>query len=123
MLNPSKLFSESDLAHIQEAVREAEEKTSGEIVPYFVEMSDTYEVAEWRAGMLCGVLALGMFAAVRRLTDVWLPLDFVEMAVVAMLSSAAGALFTHFIPSLQRLFAGKHLMEMRVPKQQNTSVA
>lgn len=114
MLKPSRLFSESDLARIEAATKEAEEKTSGEIVPYVVEMSDTYEVAEWRAATLCGVLSLGVFAAVRRLTEVWLPLDFVEMAVAVMFSCAVGALLTHFVPFLQRLFAGKHLMEMRV---------
>jgi len=114
MLKPSKLFSKSDLARIEEAVKGAEEKTSGEIVPYLVEMSDTYEVAEWRAGMLCGVLALGVFAAVRQLSEVWLPLDFVEMALAGMFATAVGALLTHFIPTAQRFFAGKHLMEMRV---------
>jgi putative membrane protein len=117
MINPSKLFSESDLARIKMAVENAEGKTSGEVVPYVVEMSDAYEVAEWRAGMLCSVLALGIFAAVRRWTEVWLPLDFVEMAVTAMLASAAGVLLTHFVPSLQRLFAGTHLMEIRIQQR------
>ncbi|HCV43918.1 MAG TPA: hypothetical protein DGH68_10580, partial [Bacteroidetes bacterium] len=51
MLKPSKLFSESDLIRIKVAVEEAEGKTSGEIVPYVVDMSDAYEVAEWRAGV------------------------------------------------------------------------
>lgn len=114
MIKPSRLFSESDLKRIQEAVDAAEHKTSGEIVPYVVEMSDTYEVAEWRAGVLFGVLALGLFAFVRRMTDIWLPPDFVEMAIVAMFAVAAGALLTHFVASLQRLFTGGHLMNMRV---------
>jgi putative membrane protein len=114
MLKPSKLFSESDLARIEAAVKEAEGKTSGEIVPYVVAMSDTYEVAEWRAGVLCGVLALGIFAAIRQLTEAWLPFDFVEMALVVMLSSAVGTLLTHLVPSLQRLLAGGHLVDRRV---------
>lgn len=114
MINPSKLFSESDLARIKGAVKQAEGETSGEIVPYVVEMSDTYEIAEWRAGLLSGVMALAMFTAVRRFTEVWLPFDFVEMALVVMLASAAGTLLTHFIPALQRFFAGRHLIDMRV---------
>ena len=113
-MNPSKLFSESDLNQIKKAVEKAERETSGEIVPYVVEMSDTYEVAEWRAGMLCGALALGGFVAVRQLSEAWLPFDFVEMALVMMLASAVGALLIHFVPSLQRFFAGKHLMDVRV---------
>jgi putative membrane protein len=113
-MKPSKLFSETDIARIKEEVKQAEGRTSGEIVPYVVEMSDSYEVAEWRAGVLCGILAIGIFATLRRLTDLWLPFDFVQMAFVAMTASAAGALVTHVVLPLQRIFAGKHLMELRV---------
>ncbi len=114
MIAPSKLFSESDLARIKEAVKQAEGNTSGEIVPYVVEMSDAYEIAEWRAGVLCGMIALGGFALVRRFTEAWLPFDFVEMSLVVMSAVATGALLTHFIPILQRFFAGKQLTDMRV---------
>lgn len=114
MKNVSTMFSQADLARIKDAVGQAEGKTGGEIVPYVVEMSDTYEVAEWRAGVLAGVVALGAFAAVRQFTDAWLPLDFLEMTLVAMLASATGALATHFVPGLQRFFAGKHLINLRV---------
>lgn len=114
MKNVSKMFSQTDLTRIQEAVKDAEGKTSGEIVPFVVEMSDTYEVAEWRSGVLAAVIALGAFAAVRQFTDAWLPLDFLEMTLVVMLASATGALVTHFVPALQRLFAGTHLMKLRV---------
>jgi putative membrane protein len=114
MLKPSKLFSEADLTRVKQAVEEAEGRTSGEIVPYVVEMSDTYEIAEWRAGVMCGVAALGVFVAVRQFTAAWLPFDFVQMAFLVMLATAAGALLTHFIPALQRLFTGRHLMDLRV---------
>lgn len=113
MKNVSSMFSQADLARIQDAVKEAEGKTSGEIVPYVVEMSDTYEVAEWRAGVLAAVVAFGAFAGVRQFTDAWLPLDFIEMTLIVMLASAAGAFVTHFVAGLQRLFAGKHLMKLR----------
>ena len=113
MLKPSKLFSETDLTRIQQVVEEAESKTSGEIVPYVVEMSDTYEIAEWRAGMMCGVAALGVFVAVRQFTTAWLPFDFAQMALVVMFVAAAGALLTHFVPTLQRLFTGRHLIDLR----------
>jgi putative membrane protein len=114
MTKSAKLFSTTERDRIAAAVKEAEKKTSGEIVPYIVDMSDTYEVAEWRAGVLLGVLGIAAFAGVRRFTDAWLPLDFLEMALVTMFASAAGAFLTHFLPPLQRLFAGKHLMDLRV---------
>ena len=113
MKKVSNIFSQSDLTRIQDAVKEAEGKTSGEIVPYVVELSDTYEVAEWRAGVLAAVVALGAFVGVRQFTDAWLPLDFIEMTLIVMLAAAVGALVTHFVSGLQRLFAGKHLMHLR----------
>ncbi len=110
----SKLFSGSDLARVKGAVNEAEKNTSGEIVPFVVDMSDTYEVAEWRAGVLFGVVALGVFILARQLTNLWMPFDFVEMALVVMLAAAAGALLAHLVPWFQRLFTGRHLLTVRV---------
>jgi len=110
----SKFFSESDREKISRAVKDVEQKTSGEIVPYIVDRSDWYEVAEWRAGVLCGAVALGVFAGLRTFTAVWLPFDFVQMALVALLAIAAGAMAAHFIPAIERLFAGAHLMDRRV---------
>jgi putative membrane protein len=114
MMKTSKLFPAADRDRINAAVKEAEKKTSGEIVPYVVDMSDTYEVAEWRAGVLLGVMGIAVFAGLRRFTDAWLPLDFLEVSLVTMFAAAAGAFLTHIIPPLQRLFAGKHLMDRRV---------
>jgi putative membrane protein len=62
-------------------------------------------------------MALGVFAAARQFTTAWLPVDFVGMALVSLFSAAAGALLTYFIPSLQRLFAGKEVMESRVQQR------
>lgn len=109
-----KYFSQADKERIQAAVKSAEQKTSGEIVPYVVEMSDFYEVAEWRAAGLCGFIALGAFAGVRRFTDAWLPIDLAEVALVVILASCLGALLVRFAPPFKRFFAGRHLLERRV---------
>jgi putative membrane protein len=41
-------FSQQDLERIKAAVRTAEDKISGEIVPVFVERSGTYSIAVYR---------------------------------------------------------------------------
>ena len=45
-------FSAQDLEKIKEAVREAESKISGEIVPVFVEKSGQYTIANYRAAII-----------------------------------------------------------------------
>ena len=44
------LFSKEELKQIEDAVKNAETRTSGEIVPFAVYASDGYEIALWRAG-------------------------------------------------------------------------
>ncbi len=106
----AQLFSESDLARIKAAVVEAEGKTSGEIVPFVVERSDDYEVAEWRGGALLGTSVAIVFAALHELTDLWLPLNFAGLVAVSIVAFVAGMLAARFVPVLTRLLAGRELM-------------
>lgn len=51
-----KKFSEADLQRIKSAVKDAEQKISGEIVPVIVERSGIYTIAYYKAGLMAGVL-------------------------------------------------------------------
>ena len=113
----SRFFSQADLERIAEAVREAERRTSGEIVPYAVGRSDGYEEAVWRGGLGFGCLCIAVFEAVRHFTSVWLPMDFGAMVSAACLSAGGGMLLVHLIPALKRLFAGEALMSRRVSQR------
>ena len=106
----ARLFSESDLARIKVAVVEAEGKTSGEIVPFVVERSDDYEVAEWRGGALLGTTVAIIFAALHELTDLWLPVNFAGLVAISIVAFVGGMVGTRFVPSLIRLLAGRELM-------------
>lgn len=50
-MNLKKKFSDSDLQRIKAAVKEAESKVSGEIVPVMVERSGVYAIAGYRAAL------------------------------------------------------------------------
>jgi putative membrane protein len=108
------LFSQADLDNIQEAVRRAEQQTSGEIVPYVVDASDEYEEAEWRLGCLVAVVVLIAASAFHHFSDVWLPLDLAVLMVATGFSLLAGVLLVKYVPPLKRMFAGKNLIERRV---------
>src|SRR5512134_597761 len=66
-----RFFSQEDLRRIEEAVREAEGRTSGEIVPYAVERSDTYASATWRAATLGAFAGALLAAAAVHLAELW----------------------------------------------------
>ncbi len=113
----TQLFSESDRDRIQAAVVQAEGKTSGEIVPYVVERSDGYEAAEWRGGAILGGAIAIAFAALHRLTDIWLPLNFTGLVAAAIVAFLGGMLLVRFIPALMRLLAGRDLMTHHVARR------
>ena len=65
-------LTETDKKRIEEAVKLAETKTSGEIVPYLKTACSNYSVAIWKSIFLGGVLFL-LIASSVLLTNAWLP--------------------------------------------------
>ena len=113
----SKFFTSADQNRIVAAVREAEEKTSGEIVPYVVGHSDLYEEAEWRAGGLFGVALALIVILLQTFTSLWLPFGLVQVLLVILLGGAIGMLLGRFVAPVKRFFAGKALLERRVAQR------
>lgn len=113
----ARLFSEADRARIQAAVRDAEGKTAGEIVPFVVERSDAYEAADWRGGALVGTAIASAVAALHELTDIWLPFDFAGLVLLVIVCFVAGMLAVRFIPALKRLFTGSDDMGHHVGRR------
>lgn len=110
-------FSEEEKKKIEEAVKEAEKKTSGEIVPYFADFSDLYEEAIWVSAALFG---LAGFTVSYLLTFTW-NLGFVftnsHIAISTGVFSLIGFLSARFIPSIRRLFVKKESMRRRVEQR------
>lgn len=117
MLKPENLFSEQDRKRIADAVREAEQRTSGEIVPYVVGRSDSYPEAWLRAGSLLGFLALFLFALADLGTDLWLPFGYAESGIIVVLAFGLGALLAFAVPAVKRLFVPGGMMQQRVDER------
>ena len=109
-----KYFSGADLEAISRAIKDAEKKTSGEIVPYFVPESDGYEEAMWRAAMLFGAIPLTVFGAMRLFSETWSPIGILPIVVIFFASSIVGAFLVRFVPSCKRFFVGRELLHHRV---------
>lgn len=109
-----RYFSQADLDRITSAVKEAEAKTSGEIIPYFVLRSDSYHETAWRAGALGGATILLIALVVILFLDVWMPVSLPEVCIIALGVGALAFLLTHLVPTFQRMLAGKETMAHRV---------
>lgn len=116
-MNIEKMFGEQDKKLIMEAVERAEAKTSGEIVPYLVDRSDAYEIAEWRASTVAGALAFTAFALARSFSAAWEPFDLAEIAIVTLGAGILGMLAAKFVPAVKRACAGRHLIDRRVEQR------
>jgi putative membrane protein len=92
------LFTDADRDRIAEAVRTAESRTSGEIVPVIVAQSDAYPFVVRRAGIVGLVFGAALFEALRYLYSGWAPAWitndaslFIVMLVCAVLFGLAAA--------------------------------
>lgn len=103
----SQLFSNSDLERIAEAVKIAEGKTSGEIVPFVVERSDAYESALWRGGFALSASVWLGIVLWYELGSTWFPLRLLEILMALFLAQAIGMLLVLFVPAWRRFFAGE----------------
>ncbi|GJQ21575.1 MAG: hypothetical protein HBSIN02_19300 [Bacteroidia bacterium] len=112
-----RFFSSEDLEKISRAVKEAEKRTAGEIVPYFVERSDTYDVAAWRGGALFASIAVVAIALLHLLTETWHGLGPLEIGIIILGALGLGVFITHRVAPLKRLLAGNDLLELRVAQR------
>lgn len=102
-----------DLDTIRAAVAEAEQRTSGEIVPYFVEESDAYPGALWK-GTALGAFAGSLLAeGIYFLGDFWGGLLPLWIALPAAAGGALGFLLTAYVPAVKRWMAGDALLDLR----------
>ncbi len=113
----TRLFTGADLRTISTAITEAEAVTSGEIVPYVVAQSDDYEEADLRAALAGGILPLLFLVIIRRLTELWIGFDALEVTMLVLAGMAAGWAASAFLPPVKRLAAGTRLMERRVEQR------
>lgn len=109
-----KHFSKKDLDRIAKAVKEAEQHTSGEIVPYFVETSDGYEEALWRGAALSSLLVLSGFIVLRFFSNLWFAVTPLELTLLLFGAGVIGAIATYLLPPIKRFLAGRNLMHARV---------
>lgn len=108
-------FSEDDLLRIKSAVKTAEEKISGEIVPVMIERSGVYPIANYRAALLFSAIAFLFMIILDRFivhdASHALYYDPLFIFIVVLVAGALGAILTEMFPPVKRLFLSRAVME------------
>jgi putative membrane protein len=104
-------FSQQDLERIKAAVRAAEDKISGEIVPVFVERSGTYSIAVYRGFLLLAGLAFLAIIVFDRYIPALAIYDPLLIFLSITLAGFIGAGVTTFIEPLKRLLMSQSHMD------------
>ena len=115
-MNLQKKFTEEDLQRIKNAVKQAEQKISGEIVPVISERSGDYFSALYKSGIISALLFFVMVIVLDRylITDATNTLfyDPVFIFFVVVLGGVFGALICSFSDPLRRLLTSQKEMDL-----------
>lgn len=114
------LFTEDEKQRIEQAIFEAEERTSAEIVPCIIDASDRYDGTLWKSAVLGGLTAMVIVLVFVRFYEGWgwawihtpwgLSLVMLGMALVASLA-------TYTSPSLRRWLTASETLDERVHRR------
>ena len=108
-------FSDQDLQRIKTAVKEAEKRISGEIVPVIVERSGIYTIANYKAGLIAGMFFFVLMIILDRyiIEDATHTLYYDPLFIFAVVvtGGALGALVSHFSPPVKRWLVSRPYMD------------
>lgn len=109
-----RFFAAADCQAVEDAVREAEAGSSGEIVPYAVACSDDYRESGWIAAFLGGLLAAAGTAVAVEAGGLWLTSPAFWVAAATLAGGAAGYGAVALVGPLARLLVSDRAMAAAV---------
>lgn len=95
-------FSDQELDKIREAVKTAEAKISGEIVPVFVERSGHYSIANYKGAVIGFLLFFVMVILFDRFFPEMAVYDPIMIFIIVLTGGLFGAVLPQFINPLKR---------------------
>ena len=111
------LIENLDRDEITKAVQAAENRTAGEIVPYVVPRSDSYEIAVWRGASAFALIAITVALLIVQFYQGWgLGWIFTPwgVALLALTGGTLGAVLGAYVSPVQRLLAGRDVLDTTV---------
>jgi putative membrane protein len=114
-------FGPEDLERIKKAVRDAESKISGEIVPVFVEKSGFYSIATYRAALVGAAVVFLLIIIFDRYVPSLAVYDPMIIFAFVMIGGFVGALNAHFINPVRRLMLSQTHLDQATRKRAETA--
>ena len=114
-------FSEHDLKRIKEAVRNAESKISGEIVPVIVSRSGYYTIANYKGSLFAAAFIFLAIIIIDRYLPAFAVYDPLLIFMLVILGGAGGALAAHFSDTIKKMLIGQHYMDRATYQRAETS--
>jgi putative membrane protein len=115
------LLTAADRDRIADAAGRAEERTSGEIVPYLVAACDDYDGTCWKAGAL-GAMVLALVAgATHQLGGFWAGWSLAWISLPAVVGAAAGYVTARWVAPVRRWLVPSDVLELRVRRRAMTA--
>jgi putative membrane protein len=115
-MNLKQKFSDEDLQRIKAAVKEAEQKISGEIVPVMVEKSGVYAIANYKASLIAGVFFFILMIIVDRyvIEDATHTLYYDPLFIftVVIVGASLGALLPNLSEGLKRWLIPRSYLDL-----------
>jgi putative membrane protein len=106
-----KRFKPEDLERIKAAVKQAESKISGEIVPFFVEKSSHYTLANYKAAVMGAALVFFLIILFDRYVPSIAVYDPVLIFALVVAGGFLGALKANYISFVKRLMLSQSYMD------------
>jgi putative membrane protein len=117
-----RLFSEDSRRRIDEAVREAESGTSGEIVVVIVDAADEYAEASWRLAFALAGLVMLADLSYRHYAAFWLSWNPDTLCLAVLAAGVLGFLASSW-PPLRRFLVGRDRMRRVVRRAADAAFA
>jgi putative membrane protein len=110
-MNLQKKFSENDLNRIKAAVREAESKISGEIVPVIVGKSGHYTIANYKASLLASALVFMLIIFFDRYVPELAVYDPLMIFLIVLVAGALGSAASNYSSWVRRMMLTQQHMD------------
>ncbi|MBL7863800.1 MAG: hypothetical protein JNK10_02920 [Cyclobacteriaceae bacterium] len=114
-------FTQQEFDRIKAAVKKAEDKISGEIVPVFVERSGFYTIANYRGAMLMAAAAFISIIIFDRYVPSLAILDPMFMFFIVTIGGLLGGILTHSLPALKRMLISRNHLDQATKKRAETA--
>lgn len=114
-------FNASELERIKAAVRKAEDKISGEIVPVFVEKSGFYSIANYRAAVAFSSMAFVIVILFDRYYPSLAIYDPLKIFLGVALIGIIGAMISHFFNPVQKIFVSQEHLNRATRQRADTA--